>query len=73
MINDFDESILFSLSLIQSAIERVTNCCTDLSGCLSFLKNSISIGRRHRHPSVLMKTLIFSQLFFLPFKNIRSG
>lgn len=24
MINDFDESILFSLSLIQSAIERVT-------------------------------------------------
>lgn len=36
MINDFDESILFSLSLIQSAIERVTIVLGCLHVCRSF-------------------------------------
>lgn len=40
MINDFDESILFSLPLIQSAIERVTILPYNVVdyGCLLSLK-----------------------------------
>lgn len=50
MINDFDESILFSLSLIQSAIERVTIVLGCLHVCRRFFfTNSLSIGRRRRY------------------------